>query len=120
MVTFRTPLYFFFDMKRFLFVADLSQGHYVYCFWDLLCPVGKFFKIHGSESKHRLHRQFLSPLNVVQRMPCFSFASANTRSIVSLCFASHKWVLHLQGVKDDQLLQEMTATYELSKISKVY
>lgn len=27
---------------------------------------------------------FLSPLKVVQRIPCFSFASANTRSIVSL------------------------------------
>ncbi len=30
---------------------------------------------------------FLSPLKVVHRMPCFSFASAKTRSIVSFRFA---------------------------------
>ncbi|TCN18822.1 hypothetical protein EV146_11921 [Mesobacillus foraminis] len=51
------------------------------------CPIGHLFQVQGSESKHRLHRQyFLNHLRVVQCMPCFSFASANIRSVVSFRF----------------------------------
>jgi hypothetical protein len=42
-----------------------------------------------------------SPFTVVQRIPCFSFASANTRSIVSLRFARISlWQLPSYGLND--------------------
>ena len=51
---FEIPLEFSPIVKRLGLYEPTMLG----LFWTLPCPIGHLLYIHGSESKHRLHRQF--------------------------------------------------------------
>src|SRR5690606_4887640 len=50
---------------------------------DFQSQVAIFFRFMAAKTSIACMVTFSSPLKVVHRMPCFSFRSANTRSIVS-------------------------------------
>ena len=74
-----------------------------------------FFKFMAAKVSIACMDNFLSPLKVVHRIPCFSFASAKTRSIVSLRF-SYMFLLSLVYDEDDPLLPHNVPKYGVESI----
>ncbi len=55
---FRTPFEIPFEFSPIVKRCGLYEPTMLGHFWTFPCPIGHLLYIHGSESKHRLHRQF--------------------------------------------------------------